>query len=131
MILLKEPSEENTILTLHVTTETHFLLGNKPKHIIDGIVKMYVMRCPFFWTTFLYDLALSSIDKLFGMSIGTLNNINFDNMVIQNYPTHLQLNKANISDTQASFVSFSNDIVSTNKYDKRANFNFEIVNFPF
>ena len=131
MILLKEPSEENTILTLHVTTETHFLLGNKPKHIIDGIVKMYVMRCPFFWTTFLYDLALSSIDKLFGMSIGTLNNINFDNMVIQNYPTHLQLNKANISDTQDSFVSISNDIVSTNKYDKRANFDFEIVNFPF
>ena len=127
MILLKEPSEENTILTLHVTTETHFLLGNKPKHIIDVIVKMYVMRCPFFWTTFLYDMALSSIDKLFGMSIGTLNNINFDNMVIQNYPTHLQLNKANISDTQDSFVSISNDIVSTNKYDKRANFDFEIV----
>ena len=88
---------------------------------------MYVMRCPFFWTTFLYDLALSSIDKLFGMSIGTLNNINFDNMVIQNYPTHLQLNKADISDTQDSFVSILNDIVSTNKYDKRANFDFEIV----
>ena len=63
------------------------------------------------------------------MSICTLNNIKFDNMVIQNYPTHLQLNNANISDTQDSFVSISNDIVSTNKYDKRANFDFEMVMF--
>ena len=46
-----------------------------------------------------------------------INNIYFDNMVSQIYPAELQLNKANTSDTEASFLdlqfSFSNDIVST------------------
>ena len=56
-------------------------------------------------------------------------------MVSQVYPSELQLNKANISDTEASFlglhVSISNDIVTTKIYDKRDDFDFEIVNFPF
>ena len=47
----------------------------------------------------------------------------------------LQLNKANTSDTEASFLdlhlSISNNIVSTKFYDKHDVFNFEIVNFPF
>ena len=30
LILLKEPSIEKAFLTLHVTTETHFLLRKKP-----------------------------------------------------------------------------------------------------
>ena len=46
-----------------------------------------------------------------------------------------QLNKANTSDTEAAFLDFhlsiSNDIVSTKIYDKREDFDFEIVNFPF
>ena len=44
-------------------------------------------------------------------------------------------NKANASDTEAAFLdlhlSISNDIVSTKIYDKRDDFDFEIVNFPF
>ena len=52
-------------------------------------------------------------------------------MVIQIYPSELQLNKANISDTEAAFLdlhlSISNDIVSTKMYDKRDDFDFEIV----
>ena len=48
--------------------------------------------------------------------------------------SELLLNKANISDAEASFLdlhlSVSNDIVSTKIYDKRYNFDFEIVNFP-
>ena len=56
-------------------------------------------------------------------------------MVSQIYPSELQLNKANISDTKAAFLdlnlSISNDIVSTKIYDKRYDFDFEIVNFPF
>ena len=56
-------------------------------------------------------------------------------MLSQIYPTELQLNKANPSDTEAPFldldVSFTNGIVSTKSYDQRFNFNFEIVNFPF
>ena len=56
-------------------------------------------------------------------------------MVSQIYPSELQLNKANISDTEAAFLglhlSISNDIVSTKIYDKRDDFDFEIVNVPF
>ena len=64
-----------------------------------------------------------------------INNVNFDNIVRQIYPSELQLNKANTSDTEAAFLnlhlSFSNDIVSTKIYDKRDDFEIEIVNFPF
>ena len=56
-------------------------------------------------------------------------------MVGQIYSTELQLNKANSSDTKASFLdlnlSITNGIVSSKIYDKRYDFNFEIVNFPF
>ena len=56
-------------------------------------------------------------------------------MVGQIYPTELQLNKANSSDTEASFLdlnlSITNGIVSSKIYDKRDDCNFEIVNFPF
>ena len=56
-------------------------------------------------------------------------------MVGQIYPTELQLNKANFSDTEALFfdlnLSIINGIVSSKIYDKRDDFNFEIVNFPF
>ena len=58
----------------------------------------------------------------------------FEQMVGQIYPTELQLNKANSSDTEASFLdlnlSITNDIVSSKLYDKRDDFNVEIVNFP-
>ena len=64
-----------------------------------------------------------------------INNVYFDNMVSQMYRSELQLNKANISDTKATFLdlhlSISNDVVSTKIYDKRDDFDFEIVNFPF
>ena len=64
-----------------------------------------------------------------------INYVYFDNMVSQIYPSELQLNKANTSDTKAAFLdlhlSISNDIVSTKIYDKRDDFDFEIVNFPF
>ena len=68
------------------------------------------------------------------------NLLNIDNpyleqMVGQIYPTRLQLNKANSSDTEASFLdlnlSITNGIVSSTVYNKRDDFNFEIVNFPF
>ena len=63
-------------------------------------------------------------------------NVYFDNMVSQIYASELQLNtsKANTSDTEAAFLdlhlSISNDIVSTIIYDKRDDFDFDIVNFP-
>ena len=56
-------------------------------------------------------------------------------MVVKIYPTELQLNKANYSDTEAPFLdlnlSITNGKVSSKIYEKRDDFNFEIVNFPF
>ena len=56
-------------------------------------------------------------------------------MVGQMYPTELQLNKANSSDTEAPFLdlnlSITNGMVSSKIYDKRDDFNFEVVDFLF
>ena len=56
-------------------------------------------------------------------------------MVGQIYPTELQLNMANSSDTEAPsldlVLSKTNGIVSSKIYDKRGDFSFEIINFPF
>ena len=56
-------------------------------------------------------------------------------MVDRIYPTELQLNRANSSDTEAPFLDLnlciSNGTVSTQIYDKRDDFDFDIVNFPF
>ena len=64
-----------------------------------------------------------------------IDNPYFEQMVGQIYPTELQLNKANSSDTEAPCLdlnlSITNGIVSSKIYDKRDDFNFEIVNFPF
>ena len=61
--------------------------------------------------------------------------LNIEQMVGQIYPTELQLNKTNSSDTEAPFLdlnlSITNGIVSSKIYDKRDDFNFDIVNFPF
>ena len=59
----------------------------------------------------------------------------FEGMINQIYPPELQLNKANISDTEAPFLdlhlSISNGFVSSKICDKRDDFDFDIVNFPF
>ena len=64
-----------------------------------------------------------------------IHNVYFNNIVSQIYPSELQLNKANASDTEATFLdlhlAISNDIVSTKKYDKRDDFDFENDHFPF
>ena len=61
--------------------------------------------------------------------------IYFDQMVDRIYPTELQLNRANSSDTEAPILDLnlciSNGTVSTKIYDKRDDFDFDIVNFPF
>ena len=52
-----------------------------------------------------------------------IDNVYFDSLVSQIYPSELQLNRANTSDTDVAFLdlhlSISNDIVSTKIYDKR------------
>ena len=58
----------------------------------------------------------------------------FSQLVGNIYPKELQLNKTNISDKTASFLdlhlSINNGIIQTKIYDKRDDFNFNIVNFP-
>ena len=180
---MKEPYIEKALLTLHVTTETHFLLRKKTKKyhawycqnvcdvltfLLDNIfirfgtklyrqvigIPMGTNCAPLVVNLFLFcyerDIMMSlSDDKqadiidAFNTSsrylddILNINNVYFDNMVSQIYPSELQLNKANTSDTEATFLglrlSISNDIVSSKIYDKRDDFDFdfEIVNFPF
>ena len=64
-----------------------------------------------------------------------INNRYFEGMVKQIYPPELQLNKANISDTEAPFLnlhlSISNGFVSSKIYDERDDFDFDMVNYPF
>ena len=64
-----------------------------------------------------------------------IDNNFFDSMVNRIYPSELQLNKANVSDAEASFLdlhlSISDGFVKTKIYDKRDDFDLDIVNFPF
>ena len=63
-----------------------------------------------------------------------IDNNFFDSIVNHIYPSDLQLNKANVSDTEASFLdlhlSISDGFVKTKIVDKRDDFDFVIVNFP-
>ena len=62
------------------------------------------------------------------------NNL-FDSMVNRIYPSTLQLNMAIMSHSEVSFLdlhlSISDGFVKTKIYDKRDDFDFDIVNFPF
>ena len=64
-----------------------------------------------------------------------IDNPHFEGTVSQIYPSELHLNKANISETEAPFfdlhLSVANGFVSSEIYDKRDDFDFDIiVNFP-
>ena len=63
-----------------------------------------------------------------------IDNPFFVNNIKNIYPSQLTLNKANHSDVKAAFldldIAISNGIVSTKIYDKRDDFNFDIVNYP-
>ena len=64
-----------------------------------------------------------------------IDNNFFDSMGNRIYPSELQLNKANVSDAEALFLdlhlSISDGFVKTKSYDKRDDFDFDIVTFPF
>ena len=78
--------------------------------------------------------AFTSTSRYFDDLI-TIGNTYFDDMVNQNYPSELQLNKANSSDTEAPFLelhlTISESFVSSKIHVKRDDFDFDIVNFPF
>ena len=67
--------------------------------------------------------------------IFTIDNPTFAEHIPEIYPRELQLNKANTSDKESSFLDLNikaigNDI-HTSVYDKRDDFGFPIVNFPW
>ena len=78
--------------------------------------------------------AFNSTSRYLDDLMNTDNNF-FDSMVNRIYPSELQLNKANVSDAEASFLdlhlSISDGFVKTKIYDKRDDFDIDIVNFPF
>ena len=72
--------------------------------------------------------------KLSNLLLGIDNNY-FDSMLNHIYTSELHLNKANVSDTEVSFLdlhlSISDGFVKTKYFDKRDDFDFDIVNIPF
>ena len=64
-----------------------------------------------------------------------IDNPYFEGMVNQIYPPELQFNKANTSDTEAPILdlhlSISNGFISSKIYEKRDDFDFDIVDLPF
>ena len=60
-----------------------------------------------------------------------IDNNFYDSMVNRIYPSELKLNKANVSDAEASFLdlhlSISDGFAKTKIYDKRDDFDFDIV----
>ena len=65
----------------------------------------------------------------------SMNNDAFHNHLHSIYPPELEIKETTESPTSASYLdlllSVSNGILSTKLYDKRDDFNFRIVNFPF
>ena len=135
----------------HLLDNIFIRFGSKPYRQIVGI-PMGTNCAPLVADLFLFcyerDFMLSLSDNNQADIIEALNStsrylddlLNIDNpyfeqMVGQIYPTQLQLNKANSSDTEALFLdlnlSITNGIVSSKIYEKRDDFHFEIVNFPF
>ena len=76
-----------------------------------------------------------SLTSRYSDDLLNIDNLYFEGKVNQMYPPELQPNKDNTSDTVAPFLdlhlSISNGFVSSKIYDKRDDFDFDIVNFPF
>ena len=62
------------------------------------------------------------------MECHNIDNIHFEQMVHRIYPTELQLNKANASDTEAAFLDINLSIF-TEIYDKRGDFDLILLIF--
>ena len=78
-----------------------------------------------------FNLCYRHIDDLI-----VFNNKKFGDYVKEIYPSQLTVEKANISDDLANYLNLtfiieSNNRLYTKLYDKRDDFDFHIVNFPF
>ena len=64
--------------------------------------------------------------------IFNIDNVYFDTMISQIYPSELQLNKANTSDTESAFLTcICQFLILLFLPTSMINFDFEIVIFPF
>ena len=67
--------------------------------------------------------------------IFTIDNPEFEKYIPDIYPAELQFNKANTSDKETSFLDLNIKVIGsdihTSVYDKRDDFGFPIVNFPW
>ena len=65
----------------------------------------------------------------------TIDNPEFEKHIPDIYPAELQLNKANTSDKETSFLDLNIKVIGsdihTSVYDKRDDFGFPIINFPW
>ena len=122
-----------------------FVLSFFPRDVLDEILNLIESVSEDF-PSYSFMLSLSKdnqsdVNEAFNSTtwyLDDLLNIDnnfFDSMVNRIYPSELQLNKANVSDTEASdldlHLSISDGFVQTKIYDKRDDFDFDIVNFPF
>ena len=78
--------------------------------------------------------AFSSMSRYLGDLLNIVDK-HFDGLISQIYPSELQLDRANSSDTEAPFLdlhlSISDGFISSKIYDKRDDFDFEIVKFLY
>ena len=102
---------------------------------------LFLFRYERYFMTSLSDIKQAEIIEAFKSTsrylddLLNIDNPYFEGMVNRIYPPELQVNKANTSNTQAPFLdlhlSISNGFVSSKIYDKRDDFDFDIVNFHF
>ena len=76
--------------------------------------------------------AFNSTSRYFDDLLNIDNNF-FGRLISQTYPSELHLNRTNSSETEAPFLNMSilDGFISYKIYDKRDDFDFEIVKFPY
>ena len=128
---------------IYLLDNIYIRFGTKLYRQIVGIPKGDQLCSSFerYFMTSLSDVKQAEIIEAFKSTSRYLDDpLNIDNpycegIVNRIYPPELQLNKANTSDTEAPFLdlhlSISNGFVSSKIYEKRDDFNLDVVNFPF
>ena len=113
-------SKSPDLFTLHIMIEMLSSHTKSIKGTLYGLAKRCMKPSLFFWTIFILDFGTKLYRQIVGIAMGTncavkllnysiqclyiwIYNTYFDGMVNQTYPSELQLNKANLYDTEAPF----------------------------
>ena len=101
------------------------------------VADLFLFYCERDFMTSLSDVKQAEIIEAFKSTsrYQNIDNPYVEGIVNRIYPPELQLKKAHTSDTEAPMLelhlSISNGFVSSKIYDKRDDFDFDVVNFPF